>query len=62
MVTQTTASLLKALKRAGERMTAEEVRKQKISFIMGSLGENSTLTRERVEAELNKLAGLPRDP
>ena len=48
-------TLLEDLKLAGQRMTAEEVQLQKISFIMGSLSESSGITREFVEAELNRL-------
>ena len=41
-------------------MTADGVRRQKVvSFIMGSLSHDSTITRDRVEAELDKLAGAP---
>ena len=53
------AALLEGLKQAGKRMTAEDVKQQKISFIMGSLSNDSEITRDRVEAELNKMAGTP---
>ena len=57
---QTDAALLEALKQAaGRQMTADGVRRQKVSFIMGSLSHDSTITRDRVEAELDKLAGAP---
>ena len=48
-------TVLEDLKQAGQQMTAEEVQQQKISFIMGSLSENSGITRDFVEAELNRL-------
>ena len=49
------AELLEMLKQAGQQMTADGVRQQKISFIMGSLSEDSPITRDRVENELDKL-------
>lgn len=52
-------TLLENLKQAGQQMTADGVRQQKISFIMGSLSEDSPITRDRVEDELDKLAGTP---
>ena len=51
--------ILEQLKEAGQNMTADDLREQKISFIMGSLSENSEITREEVEAALNKSAGEP---
>ena len=53
------AELLEKLKQAGQQMTADGVRQQKISFIMGSLSEDSPITRDRVENELDKLAKTP---
>ena len=56
---KTDANLLKTLeKSAGKTMTGKEIQQQKISFIMGSLKDDSTITRERVEAELNKRSGF----
>ena len=52
-------TLLENLKQAGQQMTADGVRQQKISFIMGSLSEDSPITRDRVEDELDKLARTP---
>lgn len=55
---QTTPELLAALKKAaGKLLSAEQVRLQKISFIMGSLSDNSTITRDFVENQLNKING-----
>lgn len=45
---ETLADLLKAA--AGKRMTPEEIRQQKISFVMGMLPHDSETTREEVEA------------
>ena len=49
--------VLKKLRKAGENMTEEEVRAQKISFIMGTLSSKSTITREEVAAHLDRMAG-----
>ena len=49
--------VLEKLRKAGENMTEEEVRAQKISFIMGTLSSNSTITREEVAAHLDRMAG-----
>ncbi len=57
---KTDPSLLEALRKsAGKRLTAEQLRKQKVSFIMGSLKSDSSITREFVEKELKKLDGEP---
>ena len=49
--------ILEKLKKAGENMTPVQKRQQEISFIMGMRNSSSTITREYVEAELNKLYG-----
>ena len=51
--------ILEKLKKAGENMTPAQRRQQEISFIMGMRDKNSTITREYVEAELDKLYGKP---
>lgn len=57
---QTDPKLLNALSEAARRpLTPEQTHRQKVSFIMGSLGENSTITRARVEEVLRKLDGVP---
>ena len=57
---RTDDALLEALKQAAEReMTADEIHNQKVSFIIGSSGADSKITRELVEAELAKMAGTP---
>ncbi len=38
-------------------MTAEDVRKQKISFIKGTLSSEMEVTDEQIEAELDRFAG-----
>lgn len=58
---KTKESLLTALKQASERpLSADELRKQRVSFIMGSLKESSTVTRSQVEAELARMEGRRR--
>lgn len=55
---KTDPKLLSALHNAaGKRLSAEKLRKQKVSFIMGTLGKDSTVTKDRVEQELEKLSG-----
>ena len=49
--------VLNALKKAGENMTPSQIRKQEISFVMGTLDSRSTITREFVEKKLDKLHG-----
>ena len=42
--------VLEALKKAATRgMTPEERHQQKVSFIVGTMGGDSTITREKVE-------------
>lgn len=46
---KTDGALLRALEEAARRRpTADELDEQRVSFIMGSLGESSTVSRERV--------------
>jgi molecular chaperone DnaK (HSP70) len=55
---KTKKSLLKALKQAAEaKLTSEEIRKQRVSFIMGSLDDESTITRQQVERILAEREG-----
>jgi hypothetical protein len=42
---------------AGKPMTAEEIHKQRLSFVMGMLEPNSTLTRQEVERMLLEKEG-----
>jgi len=51
--------ILEELKKACENMTPAQKRQQEISFIIGMRDSNSTITREHVEAELDKLYGRP---
>lgn len=47
---KTKESTLRALKDAsGRRLSSEELEKQRISFIMGSMKSDSGMTREAVE-------------
>jgi hypothetical protein len=55
---KTKQSLLSALEKAASRpLTAEEVEKQRVSFIMGILRRDSTVTRSQVEEALAQLEG-----
>ena len=54
---QKNTELLESLKQAGQEMTSEGIREQKVSFIMGSLGKNSDITREFVKSALDKSSG-----
>ena len=50
--------VLEALEKASARqMTAEERRQQKVSFIVGTMGDDSTITREKVEKILAEQDG-----
>lgn len=53
----TAEELIEKLKLAGQQMTAEDVRKQKISFIKGTLSSKIEVTDEQIEAELDRFAG-----
>lgn len=47
--------VLEALEKAAARpMTPEERHQQKVSFILGTMGGDSTITREKVEEILAK--------
>lgn len=51
---KTSEPLLRALRLATRPLSAEEKREQRVSFIMGSLNEESTITRAQVESMLEK--------
>jgi hypothetical protein len=56
---KTQESLLKSLRTAAARskLTQEELYKQRVSFIMGSLSDSSTLTRAQVTKALADIEG-----
>ncbi len=55
---KTQESLLNALRNAlRHQPTHEELRKQRISFIMGCIGNSSNVTRSRVQEILDKQEG-----
>ena len=55
---KTKASLLEALQKASTRnLTAEEIRQQRISFVMGTLKDSSAITRAKVQDVLDKQEG-----
>lgn len=50
--------VIETLKRAAARqMSREERREQRISFIVGTMGSDSTVTREEVERVLDEQEG-----
>lgn len=55
---KTKPSTIEALKRAASQpLTSEEVERQRVSFIMGTLKENSPVTRAKVEEVLARHSG-----
>lgn len=51
--------LLEALQRSAKRgLSADEVRTQRISFIMGSLSDESTVTKEQISRVLAAQEGV----
>lgn len=55
---KTRDSLLQALRQAAQHpLTADEVRQQRVSFIMSTLKEGSSVTRARVEQILDAQEG-----
>lgn len=55
---RTDAGLLKALQSAATKTpSADELREQRISFILGSLGKESGITREKVVRVLDDQQG-----
>ena len=57
---QTPADLLETLNKAAKRRpSAEELRQQSVSFVMGSVREESGITREQIE-EVLSLRGTKR--
>jgi hypothetical protein len=56
---KTKASTLKALENAARRrLTPDEILKQRVSFVMGSLDAESPITREKVEKQLAEQRGV----
>jgi len=55
---KTDESLLRALRvAASHKITKEELHKQRISFIMGSLKNNSTVTQDQIDKVLAEQSG-----
>ena len=55
---KTDAALLAALRKATTRtLSADELHRQKVSFILGSVKESSGITREQIEKQLAREAG-----
>ena len=58
MELKTDARLLERLHRAAQhQMTAEELRRQRVSFVYGGLPQGSPMTRHDVEVALARLEG-----
>ena len=55
------AAILEDLKRAGENMTAEDERKQAVSWIMGCQDKDSNMTREEAEECVNRMYGCKKE-
>ena len=56
---KTDPKLLRSLAAAVKReLTPDQLLRQKISFIMGSLSEDSTITRAKIEKALRKSEGF----
>ena len=55
----TNAALLEAMRQAASRpLTANEVKAQRISFILSSLSDKSTVTRDQVVKIIDEQAGV----
>ena len=55
---KTNADLLRRLREAaGKTLTAEELRAQRLSFILGNLPKDSTVTRDEIEEILDQIEG-----
>lgn len=58
---KTNEKLIRALKTvADRRMSAEELRNQRVSFVLGSLPARSPVTRAQVEEAVEDYEGLKR--
>ena len=58
---KTKESLLSALRQASKHVpTPEELRRQRVSFIMGSLKESSGVTRAKIQEVLEEQEGRKR--
>jgi hypothetical protein len=56
---KTKESTLKALEKAAQRqLTPDEIQQQRISFVIGSLDAESSITREKVEKLLAEQQGF----
>lgn len=55
---KTDGALLQRLRNAGQFVaTRDQLRKQRTSFIYGSIPKDSTITREQIERVLNHVEG-----
>lgn len=57
---KTPEALLEKLSAATKRILSDqEIREQRISFIMGAVDEDSTITRDQIQKVIQKLEGEP---
>lgn len=54
---QTDARLIERMKNSGRFVTREQLRRQRVSYIMGSLPQDSTITRREIERILEQNEG-----
>lgn len=55
---KTNETLLKALRAASTQpQSAEDIRRQRVSFVVGTLGSNSAVTRARIEEVIDQQEG-----
>ncbi len=54
---RTDARLIERLKKSGQYVTSEQLRRQRVSYIMGSLPKDSTITRGQIEKILDENEG-----
>jgi hypothetical protein len=56
---KTNSALLEALgKASSKKQTADEVKEQRVSFILGSIDEKSGVTRSRIQEVLAEQQGI----
>lgn len=59
---KTDGALLTALRKATTRdLSAQELHDQRVSFVMGSLKESSTVTRAKIEQVLAEQGGFSKE-
>jgi hypothetical protein len=54
---KTDSKLIERLRNSGRYVTREQLRRQRVSYIMGSLPQDSTITRREIERILEQNEG-----